>query len=136
MIGENKSPGVRFAGVNCYSSPNLVEWTYVGPLLTEQALQEHRVVERPKVLYNPQTRKYVLYVHADSGDYKQARVGVATSDTVCGRYTFRKSYRPLGHESRDMGLYQEPDGSAYLLSEDVSHHISPISQESPTVPTC
>jgi sucrose-6-phosphate hydrolase SacC (GH32 family) len=120
MVGEDKSPGTRFPNVNCYSSPNLVEWTYVGSLLNEQSLQEYKVIERPKVLFNPQTRKYVLYMHADSGDYKLARVGVATSDSVCGKYTFRRGFRPLGHESRDMGVYQEPDGSAYLLSEDVS----------------
>lgn len=33
--------------------------------------------------------------------------------------TFRGSFQPLGFQSRDMGLFKDDDGSAYLLSEDV-----------------
>lgn len=32
----------------------------------------------------------------------------------------RGSFQPLGFQSRDMGLFKDDDGSAYLLSEDVS----------------
>lgn len=32
-------------------------------------------------------------------------VGVATSKTPCGPYTYKSSWRPLGAESRDMGLF-------------------------------
>lgn len=123
MIGEDKANGYAFQNVNCYSSPNLVEWTYVGALLSRQSsgdLGPNRVVERPKVIYNRSTRKYVLYMHIDSSDYKDAKVGVATGDSVCGRYTYHGSFQPQGRQSRDMGLYQDDDGSAYLLSEDVS----------------
>jgi beta-xylosidase len=122
-MGEDKSGGSNFQNVNCYSSPNLVEWTYVGALLsrgTSGDLGPGRVVERPKVIYNARTKKYVLYMHIDSGNYKEAKVGVATSDSVCGRYTYHKSYQPMGRQSRDMGLFQDDDGTAYLLSEDVS----------------
>jgi hypothetical protein len=94
----------------------------VGPLVsrgTSGDLGPNRVVERPKVIFNALTRKYVLYMHIDSSNYKDAKVGVATSDTVCGRYQYHGSYRPMGKQSRDMGLFQETDGSAYLLSEDV-----------------
>ena len=125
MVGEDKGKQSRFPNVNCYSSPNLVEWTHVGTLLNEQALRDYRVIERPKVIFNARTKKYVLYMHLDSGDYKQAKVGVGTGDSVCGKYQFIRGFRPLGKESRDMGLYQDEDGSAYLLSEDVrlSTHI-------------
>jgi beta-xylosidase len=121
MIGEDKSDGPRNV-VNCYSSTNLVEWKFAGAPLSMQGgdLGPGRVVERPKVIYNRANRKYVMYMHIDSGDYKEAKVGVATSDTVCGKYTYLKSYQPLGKQSRDMGLFQDNDGSAYLLSEDVS----------------
>ena len=30
------------------------------------------------------------------------------------------SFQPLGHQSRDIGLYKDDNGTAYLLSEDVS----------------
>ncbi|KAK7423963.1 hypothetical protein QQX98_000835 [Neonectria punicea] len=122
MIGEDKTEGTFFQNVNCYSSTDLVEWTYVGALLsrTEEAgdLGPNRVVERPKVIYNDATEKYVLYLHIDSSDYKDARVGVATGDSVCGSYEYHGSFRPLGHQSRDMGLFKDDDGSAYLMSED------------------
>jgi beta-xylosidase len=121
MIGEDKSDGPRNV-VNCYSSTNLVEWKFAGAPLSMQGgdLSPGRVVERPKVIYNKATRKYVMYMHIDSGDYKEAKVGVATCDSVCGKYTYHKSFQPMGKQSRDMGLYQDDDGSAYLLSEDVS----------------
>jgi hypothetical protein len=30
------------------------------------------------------------------------------------------SFRPLNFQSRDMGLFKDDDGTAYLLTEDVS----------------
>ncbi|KAF7534704.1 hypothetical protein G7054_g6015 [Neopestalotiopsis clavispora] len=121
LIGEDKTNGSAFQNINCYSSTNLVEWTYVGALLSQTSsgdLGPSRVVERPKVIYNSSTKKYVLYMHIDSSDYSEAKVGVATSDTVCGKYSYISSWRPLGYQSRDMGLFQDDDGKAYLLTED------------------
>lgn len=123
MIGEDKTEGTAFQNVNCYASTNLVEWTYEGALLsrTEEPgdLGPDRVVERPKVLFNDNTGKYVLYLHIDSRDYGEAKVGVATGDTVCGKYEYHGSFRPFGFQSRDMGLFKDEDGSGYLLTEDV-----------------
>ena len=65
MIGEDKSRGSNFQNVNCYSSPNLVDWTYAGALLSvgdSGDLGRGRVVERPKVLFNKSTRKYVQHL--------------------------------------------------------------------------
>lgn len=45
---------------------------------------------------------------------------MAISSHACGGYNYIGSFRPMGHESRDIGLYQEEDGTAYLLSNDVS----------------
>ncbi|KAL4787992.1 glycosyl hydrolase [Aspergillus varians] len=122
MIGEEKTDGALFQAVNCYSSTNLVEWSFEGQLLTrtEEAgdLGPNRVVERPKVIKNDNTAQYVLWLHIDSQSYGDARVGVATSDSVCGEYEYRESFRPLGFQSRDIGLFKDEDGSAYLLSED------------------
>jgi hypothetical protein len=60
-------------------------------------------------------------MHIDSSDYGEAKVGVAVGDTVCGKYTYLSSWRPLGFQSRDMGLFQDDDGKAYLMTEDVSN---------------
>ncbi|KAK2598092.1 hypothetical protein QQS21_005803 [Conoideocrella luteorostrata] len=122
MIGEDKTNGSPFQNVNCYSSTNLVEWKFENALLSVSAnggdLGPNRVVERPKVIYNDKTHKYVMYLHIDDASYKEAKVGVATSDTVCGKYQYRGSFRPLGQQSRDMGLFRDDDGKGFLLTED------------------
>ncbi|KAI5863627.1 carbohydrate-binding module family 35 protein [Durotheca rogersii] len=122
LIGEDKTNGSAFQNVNCYSSQNLVEWTYEGALLSRTAeagdLGPNRVVERPKVVYNARTRQYVLYLHIDSSNYGEAKVGVATGTSVCGTYAYRGSFRPQGRQSRDMGLFVDDDGAGYLLTED------------------
>jgi hypothetical protein len=81
-------------------------------------------VERPKVFYNEKTKKFVMYFHLDGAlpgehrGYNLARVGVATCGTVDGDYAYLKSFRPLGHESRDIGQFIDDDGTAYLIFED------------------
>ena len=97
MMGEDTSGGSSFSNVNCYSSNDLVQWTFAGALLsrtTSGDLGPNRVVERPKVIYNDKTKKYVLWMHMDSGSYGEARVAVATGDTVCGKYQYIKSFQP------------------------------------------
>ena len=45
-------------------------------------------------------------------------VGVCTSDTVAGDYSFVSGFQPDGQRSLDMGLFQDPgssDGAAYLV---------------------
>lgn len=90
LIGEDKTGGSAFQNVNCYASNDLVQWKYVGALLsrtTSGDLGPNRIVERPKVLFNDKTGKYVLWFHADSSNYGDAKVGVATGDSVCGKYS-------------------------------------------------
>jgi hypothetical protein len=124
MVGEDKTAGSTFTAVACYSSTNLSSWTRQANALSQQAsgdLSATAIVERPKVIYNASTQKYVMYMHIDNTSYSEARVGVATSSTPCGPYTYLGSSQPLGFQSRDMGLFQDTDGTAYLLSEDRVH---------------
>ena len=110
-----------FRNIRCYRSRTLRRWTFVRNVLTRRARGElgpGRVVERPKVLFNLRTRRFVLYVHIDDLEYREAKVGVATSRHVCGPYTYHGSRRPLGHESRDLTLFRDADGAGYLISED------------------
>ncbi|CAI6341523.1 unnamed protein product [Periconia digitata] len=120
-VGEDKTDGSAFQNINCYSSNNLVEWKYEGALLSRTSsgdLGPNRVIERPKVVFNKATNKYVLYLHIDSSNYGEAKVGVATGDTVCGQFQYRGSFQPLGFESRDQGLFVDDDNKGYLLTED------------------
>ena len=123
--GENKAgetdSNTSFQSIPCYSSTDLSSWTFRGNALTVQSsgdLGPNRIVERPKVIYNASTGKYVMWMHIDNANYSEAKAGVAVSSTPCGPYTYLGSSQPLGFQSRDMGLFQDTDGSAYLLSED------------------
>ena len=128
-FGEDRSRenerGKRY--VACYSSKDLAHWTFrnqVIRLADPEKFGRSWVLERPKVFYNATTRKYVMYMHIDGpapGErrgYSLARVGVAVCDTVDGDYQYLKSFRPLGHESRDIGQLIDDDGKAYLIFED------------------
>jgi len=121
-FGEDRSRGQdrtrRY--VSCYSSKDLAHWTFrnqVIKLANPENFPGRWVLERPKVFYNSKTKTFVMYMHIDA-DYKLARVGVATCDTVDGDYKYLKSFRPLGHESRDIGQFIDDDASAYLIFED------------------
>lgn len=121
--GEDKHDGSRFRAVACYSSTDLATWRHEGDALTAASdeigtgdLGPDRIIERPKVLQRPDGR-FVMLLHVDAMDYSDAKVGWAIADAPEGPYRYLGSRRPLGHQSRDIGVYQEGD-AAYLLSED------------------
>jgi hypothetical protein len=121
--GQNLDRNLRY--VSCYSSLDLVHWTFrnqVIKLADPENFGPGWVLERPKVFYNQKTRTYVMYMHVDGrtaeGNYKIARVAIATSSTIDGDYKYLKSFRPLEHESRDIGQFIDDDGTAYLIFED------------------
>lgn len=122
-FGEERAQGLdptkRY--VSCYASKDLAHWTFRRDVLQQAApenLGANYVLERPKVFYNARTRQFVMYFHLDNGSYSLARVGVATCRTVDGDYQYVSSFRPLGHQSRDIGQFIDDDGVAYLIFED------------------
>jgi hypothetical protein len=126
MVGEDKSAGSTFTAVACYSSADLVHWTRQTNALSRQAsgdLAGGRIVERPKVLYNSATGKYVMWMHIDNTSYSDRRAGVATSTTPCGPYTYLGATGPLGRQSRDLGLFKDTDGTAYLMHDDPAGYL-------------
>lgn len=120
--GEKRGRGAS-EGVNVYSSDNLYNWKHEGLALspnytdTTSDIARGCVMERPKVLYNKKTKKYVMWFHLElrGKGYSAARAGVAVSDNVTGPFTFIKSFRPNGNMSRDMTLYKDTDGTAYHI---------------------
>lgn len=123
-FGENyrKSP-VRSNGIVCYTSKDLYNWKYEcmaykcpeAPLRNDyQDMNYGRTLERPKVMYNPNTNQYVMWVHWENGSgYAASRVAILYSDKVTGPYTFVKTMRPRGDEqpsgSRDQTLLFDPE---------------------------
>lgn len=136
---KESDPDYRY--VSCYSSADLINWTYKGAALkmkSPDTALKNWVLERPKVFYNKKTRKYVMYMHIDGalagqpGNYAFASVGVAVSDKATGPFSFVRSFRPLGHISRDIGQFIDDDGSAYLIFEDRpsrGFHIARLSED-------
>jgi glycosyl hydrolase family 43 len=117
--GESKGNS-PFLNVPCYSSTDLAHWTFERNVLTRQKsgdLGPGRIIERPKVVFNRTTKQYVMYMHADDGAHTVTRVGVATSSTVCGAYSYRGSFKPMGNISLDIGLFVDDDATGYLISD-------------------
>ena len=109
-------------GVNVYSSKDLYHWKYEGVALSQSEDPQSDitvgcVMERPKVIYNAKTKKYVMWFHLEmkGQGYRAARAGVAISDKVTGPYQFVKSFRPNENMSRDMTLFVDDDGKAYQI---------------------
>jgi hypothetical protein len=165
---SNKSWGgtrVDFSGVSCYSSTNLFDWKNEGlalkPLfgsLTND-LDPSKVVERPKVVFNRSTKKFVMWMHIDSSNYGAARSGVAVSDSPTGPFLYLGSIRPnagiwpengspedklpaksnrlardfeKGQMARDMTLFVDDDGKAYQFyssEENPTMHVSLLSDD-------
>ncbi len=133
--GEDRTPGIRSA-VSCYSSTNLLDWKREGVALWQTNLPrdygERMFVERPKVIYNARTKKFVMWMHAEQAGYRYACAGTATSDTPAGPYVFKTTFRPItndfgfpdnegiaqkqfGGTFRDMNLFVDDDGQAYVF---------------------
>ncbi|KAJ1568162.1 hypothetical protein HK405_003442 [Cladochytrium tenue] len=118
-VGENRFDDKTFRAVSAYASEDLVSWRSVGNILTNASATElNRCnIERPKIIYNNSTKKYVLWMHWENGvNYTEARTAVATSSTITGSYTYLGSFRPLEYDSRDMTVYTDSDGTGYLIS--------------------
>ncbi len=121
-FGEKRGAHAQ-EGVNVYSSKDLYNWKFENLALapvendTTSDIARGCLMERPKVIYNKLTGKYVMWFHLElrGQGYKAARAAVAVSDNVTGPYTYLKSFRPNGNMSRDMTLYVDDDGSAYHI---------------------
>ncbi|MFO1514042.1 MAG: glycoside hydrolase family 43 protein [Verrucomicrobiota bacterium] len=166
VIEANKSWGgtrVVAGGVSCYSSTNLYDWKNEGTVLPSVAedpghdLHCDKVLERPKVIYNAKTKKFVLWLHVDSPNYAAARSGVALSDTPTGPFKYLGSFRPNagvwpvnvtaqdnqadqplardfkgGQMARDMTLFMDDDGKAYQFfssEENATMHVSLLTDD-------
>lgn len=114
------------SGVSCYSSPDMVNWKFEGIVLSavpddvSHDLHPGKVLERPKVVYNPRTDRFVMWAHVDSADYGKAAAGVAVADKPTGPFEYLGSFRPNGAMSRDQTVFVDDDGKAYQFasSED------------------
>lgn len=108
-FGEHKTGGedghLATVGVRVYSSTNLYDWQNEGVALavatdTSSLLVKGCIIERPKVIYHPPTKTFVMWFHHElkGQGYRAAMTGLAVSDQVTGPYRYLKSVNPnAGH---------------------------------------
>ena len=142
-FGEFKTAGEggnqANVGVSVYTSKDLYHWKNEGIALKvsedpDSDIVKGSIIERPKVLFNEKTQLYVMWFHLElkGKGYSAARAGVATSKSPTGPYTFVRDFRPDGEMSRDMTLYQDDDGKAYLITtseENQTQHVSQLTDD-------
>lgn len=137
-FGENRTDRIR---VSCYRSRDMEQWEFCHHVLTLDApVRPHYVktetvmekeaqtkdgrliftgcnIERPKVLYNRQTKQYVMWMHYENGaSYSEAKCAVAVCDTIDGDYTYLGCFNPVGNMSRDCTVFVDDDDTAYFIS--------------------
>ena len=128
--GENKEKttgedDIWHWGVRCYSSGDLYNWEDRGVIIPpeecnpESSLHPVSQMDRPHIIYNKTTRKYVCWIKVMCKDGTQ-RSTVLTSDELLGPYTkIREWMLPLGMSAGDFDLVVAPDGKAYYYFERV-----------------
>jgi len=103
--GEHKTSGsggnTSLKGVSCYTSKDLYNWKNEGVVLKVEQdpnseITKGCVIERPKVVFNKKTGKYVMWFHLElkGQGYDAALAAVAISDSPRGPFKFKKSCRP------------------------------------------
>ena len=133
--GENKektvpNSGIWHDGVNLYSSSDLCSWKYEGRILVPSEDELHplhpsRIMDRPHILYNDRTKKFVMWVKfagtkEDKNDWSCQFMGVAQADVITGPFELIRSFHPLGMNSGDFDLVKDPlTGKAYIYFERV-----------------
>lgn len=104
-FGEHKGGGpggnTALTGVSCYTSTDLYNWKNEGIVFNVEDdpasdITKGCVLERPKVVYNAKTKKFVMWFHLEKKgtSYASALTGVAVSDTPLGPFRYVKAYRP------------------------------------------
>ena len=104
-FGEHKVEGSAGnkaqVGVHVYSSTNLYSWKDEGIALAvsddpKSEIAKGCVIERPKVIFNEKTKKFVMWFHLEliGHGYHAARSGVAIADEATGPYRYLYSLRP------------------------------------------
>lgn len=109
-------------GASCYSSTDLYNWKNEGVVIEKGDI---RVFERPKVVYDKSAGRYVMWFHydgvLDGRSYGIAELGVAVSYSPTGPFVVKNHYRPNGHESRDIGMYVDPETKKAYIGYAADH---------------
>ena len=129
--GENKE-GVTdekvlwHNGVRMYSSKDLYNWKDEGVICAthpedpESPLHPYSKMDRPHILYNDKTKKFVLWMKIMGDGGREQYMVTATSDKITGPFRIvNEKLHPGGMNSGDFDLVKREDGSACIVFERV-----------------
>lgn len=128
--GENKEKtdgknGIWHWGVRCYSSTDLYNWTDEGIIIPptpedeSSPLHPSACMDRPHILFNEQTKKFVCWLKIMEKDGRQTET-VLTADSILGPYTMvRTGLMPLGMSAGDFDLAVDENGKGYYFFDKV-----------------
>lgn len=128
--GENKEKTdgkneIWHWGVRCYSSMDLYNWEDRGVIILpepedeDSSLHPSACMDRPHIIYNKGTKKYVCWLKIMNKDGSQTET-VLTSHCILGPYVkVCEGLRPLNMSAGDFDLAVADDGKAYYYFERV-----------------
>jgi hypothetical protein len=130
--GENKErtetlpagTGVWHWGMRCYSSADLINWEDRGLIIPphpddpDSPLHPHKLTDRPHIIRNPRTGKYVCWLKIMNLNDTQTST-VLVADSLLGPYEMvATDLRPAGMSAGDFDLVVNPgDGKGYYYFE-------------------
>ena len=116
LIGEDRARSWN-PDVNLYSTEDFVTWKFEGKIIqnrvTHEQLGVSRMIERPKLMYNAQTRKFVVWCHWEARNYSASEAAVFESDSVAG------PYKCVWTENTNLGLFELSDDYREPVSKTV-----------------
>lgn len=130
FYGENKERtdgrnGIWHWGVRAYASRDLYNWEDQGLIIPPEpesersSLHPAACMDRPHIIYNPVTHKYVAWLKVMNRDNTQTET-VLTAEHFLGPYQkVREGLRVLNMSAGDFDLAVAPDGKAYYYFERV-----------------
>lgn len=129
--GENKektdgTTNIWTWGIRCYTSTDLYNWDDRGLIIPpnpddpEDPMYPEHKIDRPHILYNETTGKYVCWVKIMDDETQTQAMTIFEADDILGPYELvRTGFRPLDMNAGDFDLGQDPDGKAYLIFDKV-----------------
>lgn len=126
--GENKEKtdgknGIWHWGVKCYSSKDLYNWKDEGIIIPPEpddpnsSLHPSACMDRPHILYNKKTGKYVCWLKIETRGAWQTET-ILVADHILGPYTkIKENFRPLGMNGGDLDFAIDEYGKAYYYFE-------------------
>lgn len=107
-------------GVRLYSSADLYNWKDEGIIMAESSdpnnpFHPANIMDRPHILYNAQTKQYVMWCKTCRGDFSKAQFSVCVSSDLF-HFTFKHEIDPEPYNAGDFDLFID-EGKAYVVFE-------------------